>query len=161
MKVHVQITEKGLRYASELAEAVFLDRCKGKYAYIVIDDTPTTQMRRYFEGAVVPAVYYQNPRSGWIDYGECREALKLEFLPLWVHQIRGSSAKTAKSTANLSKAQFTAFLEQVTGWMQEQGMEVPDPEEYKAWRDSAPAAGEVYPQLRRLKDQYNNQLTTQ
>lgn len=157
MKTRVHIGDHTLTFTSDMARHAFFERNKGKHAYLVIDDQPSAQMRRYFEGAVVPAVFYQHPNSGWVDFGECREALKLEFLPTrFVHGLtRARSMRVALSTADLSKERFRALLEQVTNWMVENGLEVPDPEEYKAWRDSAPPAGVIYPQLLRLKTKYD------
>lgn len=154
MKTRVEITEHGVVFSSELAKAVFLERFKGQPAYLVIDDQPTANMRRYFEGAVVPAVFYQHPKSGWVDFGECREVLKLEFLGGVVHRIDGSVYEVAKSTSTLSKGQFRAFLDHVTMWLIDTGLECPDPDDYKAWRDSAPEAGQTYPPLLRLKQKY-------
>lgn len=159
MKARVEITATDIVFASELAKVIFLEHNKGKPAYLVIDDQPTTNMRRYFEGAVVPAVFYQ--QGGWADFSECREALKLEFLPTWARILSGERLKIAKSTTSLSKAQFRAFLDQVVYWMIDNAMDIPNPDEYKAWRDSGPAAGEMFPQLRRLLEQYNKNIFAQ
>lgn len=156
MKVWVRVQKGELVFTSELAKHVFFEKNEGANAFLVIDDTPTDNMRRYFEGAVVPAVYYQHPFSGWADFKDAREALKLEFLAGYTLDIRGQRSKYARSTTELSKARFTAFLEEIAAWLTENGLEVPVPEEYIAWRDSAPAAGEVYPQLARMKASYEN-----
>jgi len=47
------------------------------------------------------------------------------------------------------------LIETIVRWMEQQGMEVPDPKEYKKWKDSAPPAGEIYPQLLRWKQAYD------
>ena len=47
---------------------------------------------------------------------------------------------------------FRRFLEEVLRWMEQQGMELPDAEDFKRWRDSAPVKGEIYPPLKRLID---------
>lgn len=156
MKSHIRIQQGKIHFASELAGRVFFERNEGQNASIEIDDAPTDNMRRYFEGAVVPAVYYQHPFSGWADFKDTREALKLEFLAGYTLDIRGQRSKYARSTTELSKARFTRFLEEIGAWLSENGLQVPDPEEYKVWRDSAPSASEVYPQLARMKVAYDN-----
>lgn len=134
--------------------AVFKEKAEGKDIIITIDDEASANKRKFFEGAIVPAVFYQNPHSGWENFKECREALKLEFLPGWTKDFEGQRIKYARSTTELSNDKFGELIQDVIRWMQEQAMEIPDPEEYKDWRDSAPPPGEVYPQLQRLKDNY-------
>lgn len=155
MKIHVKILGKELLFTSPVARAAFFEKNNGKNAFIGIDDTPTSQMRRYFEGAVVPAVYYQHPHSGWEDFRDAREALLLEFIPRYTRDIRGNRVKSRRSSTELTKEGFTGLIERITAWMIENGHEVPDPEDFKAWRDSAPAAGEIYPPLARMKQIYD------
>ena len=154
MRANVQVTKEGIRWTSELAKYNFLTKNVGKYAFIEIDDIATGEKRRFFEGAVVPAVFYQLPNAGWENFKECREALKLEFLSRWTKTIGGERVRYPLSTTELSNVRFGEFIEKAINWMQEQQMEIPDPEEYKSWRDSAPSAGEVYPQLERLIARY-------
>lgn len=135
---------------------MFFERNESKEATVEIEDTPTEQMRRYFEGAVVPAVYYQHPNSGWRDFGDTRNALKLEFLAAYTLDIRGLRVKMSKSTTDLSKDRFASFLSDIAVWLEDNGLAVPDAGEYKSWRDSAPPAGEVYPQLMRMKKVYED-----
>lgn len=155
MKSRVRVQKGELVFASETAKLMFFERNEGKEAYLEIDDAPTDQMRRYFEGAMVPAVYYQHPNSGWRDFGDAREALKLEFLPTYTLDMKGMRVKIAKSTTDLSRERFSEFLASVAIWLEENGLAVPDAEEYKAWRDSAPSAGEIYPSLLRMKQAYD------
>jgi len=148
MKWRAVIGKRDLIFGSELAAARFYEQ-QGKPVTIELDDRPSAEMRRFFEGAVVPYVFYQSG-AAWSDFRECREALKLEFLPSWARDLRGNRVKLARSTTELSKAGFQRFLEDVLRWMELQGMEVPDAEEYKRWRDSGPLEGETYPPLKRL-----------
>lgn len=150
-----RIQGKQFVFTSFLAEAKFMELAEGKEVVITIDDKPTANMRRFFEGAVVPSVFYQNPKSGWESFKDAREALKLEFLGGYARGLDGKTIRVSKSTTELSKKRFTAFLEEVLRWMEENGMEMPDPEDYKAWRDSAPSPGEIYPPLLRLKVLYD------
>lgn len=138
-----------------MARRFFFDRNNGKDAYIEIDDAPTANSRRYFEGVLVPAVFYQLPNSGWIDFRDARDALKLEFLPAYTHDLYGTRTKVSRSTTELTKDAFFKLIERITAWMMENAMEVPDPDEYKAWRDSAPPPGEVYPTLACMQKAYN------
>jgi len=159
MKYHAQITKEGngLTFSSAMAKAKFFEH-KGAPVILEIDDAPTSEMRRFFEGAVVPYVFYQHPTSDWETFRDAREALKVEFLPVYTKTISGDRVKLSQSTAALSKAKFTAFLETVLRWMEQNGFEVPDSEDYKKWRDSAPGVGEVYPPLRRLIDNYKKNI---
>lgn len=154
MRVRVKIKHGELVFSSPIAKRVFFERCDGKDAILDIDDAPTANSRRYFEGAVVPAVFFQHPNSGWIDFGDAREALKLEFLPDYTRSLKGEKIKYARSTADLSKEKFFKLIETITRWMEENALELPDPDDYKAWRDSAPAADQVYPPLARMKEVY-------
>lgn len=142
-------------FTSRITAMKFFALAEGKEVVIEIDDRPTGNMRRYFEGAVVPAMYYQHPHSGWHDFRDCREAIKLEFLPGYVKSLKGKRTKYAKSTDSLSKKGFGQFLETLTRYFAENGLEIPDPESYKAWRDSAPPAGEIYPPLERMMLRYD------
>ena len=154
-RANVQIVNGKIRFASELHEQMFLKKNDRKYAFVVIDDAATGEKRRFFEGALIPAIFYQLPHSGWENFKEAREAIKLEFLPGWTKTTDGERVKYARSTAGLSNAQFGDLIETIIRWMEQQGMEVPDPEAYLAWKDSAPPPGEIYPQLLRWKEQYD------
>lgn len=155
-----QIRNKQFVFSSFLAEAKFFELTEGREVIITIDDAPTANMRRFFEGAVVPSVFFQNPKSGWENFKDAREALKLEFCSGYTKDLWGNSTRYARSTTELSKKKFTEFLEGVTHWMEENGMESPDPEDYKRWKDSAPSPGEIYPPLLRLKERYNDANAT-
>lgn len=156
MKVRTTIKSGEIIFTSPMAKRAFFERNEGKDATIDIDDSPTTNSRRYFEGALVPAIFYQHPKSGWKDYKDAREALKLEFIPGYTHNLKGEREKFARSTTDLSKASFVALIDVISRWMTENGLEVPDPEDFKAWRDSAPVANEVYPPLARMKATFNS-----
>lgn len=156
MRARIKIKHGEIVFSSPQARRAFFDRNEGKDAIIDIDDAPTANSRRYFEGALVPAVYYQHPLSGWIDFGDCRDALKLEFLPTYTRDLRGNRTKVARSTTELSKEGFFKLIDVITRWLQENQMEVPEPDDFKAWRDSAPSTEEVYPPLARLKLGYDS-----
>lgn len=149
MKFHAQIGDHTLTFASQHAKVKLFEH-KGKNVIIEIDDKPNSKMRRFFEGAVVPYVFYQNQTAGWEDFRDAREALKVEFLPSYSKSIRGDRIRLSQSTTTLSKGKFSKFLETVTRWMEENGYEVPDYIDYNKWKNSAPMAGSIYPPLKRL-----------
>lgn len=151
-----QIRNNQFVFSSFMAEIKFFELTEGREVIITIDDAPTANMRRFFEGAIVPSVFFQNPKSGWENYKDAREALKLEFCSGYTKDLEGKDMRYARSTTELSKKKFTEFLDNVTHWMEENGMESPDPEDYKRWRDSAPSPGQIYPPLLRLKERYND-----
>lgn len=158
MRVRANIKHGEIVFTSPQAKRAFFERNDGKDAIIDIDDAPTVNSRRYFEGALIPAIYYQHPKSGWIDFKDAREAIKLEFLPGYTRSLQGERTRVARSTTELSKAGFLALIEAITRWMHENGLEVPDGDDYKLWRDSAPATHEVYPPLARMQATYNSVL---
>ncbi len=155
MRVRARVKDREFIFTTPLAKMRFMEGVEGKEVYIELDDAPTANMRRYFEGAMIPAIYYQHPKSGWIDFKDAREAIKLEFIPGYTRDLKGQRVKVARSTTELSKARFVALIESVTRWMTENGLEVPEPQDYVAWRDSAPPAHEVYPPLKRMQEVYN------
>ena len=154
MRVRVKIGKNTITFTSELAKHRFFERNSGKDGFLESDDNPSENMRRYFEGAIIPAVFYQHPHSGWEDFGAAREALKLEFLPGYTQDLEGNRVKYPRSTTTLSKERFVAFMESVSHLLIENGLEAPDAEDYKAWRDSAPDAEEIYPPLARMRESY-------
>jgi len=128
------------------------------------DELPISgQMRRFFEGAVVPYFAYQHfvptPDGGWrrMGFREARGALKLEFNPEYVTKLDGSRETVAGST-KMSKAKMEKMLERIAAWFHENGYDFPDSEDYKKWRDSAPAVGEVYPPLQVIIDMSEKRL---
>lgn len=157
-KYRVLIGDKTLTFTSDLARHKFFEH-KGKHAIIEIDDKPTSEMRRYLEGCLVPITFYTHPQSGWETFRDAREALKVEFLPSHtIRTIKGSRVSLSRSTAGLSKVGFRVLIEAISRWLIENELCTEldlDPESYKRWRDSAPGVGEVYPPLHRLKESYD------
>lgn len=124
-----------------------------QYFYITRDDRESDHMRRFFEGAVVPYYFYQNPNSGWENFEEAREALKLEHNFRYVNDKEGKRQKISRSTM-MPKYLFVEFLGKVQRDFEENGFEYPDAEAYKSWEDTAPAPGEEYDPLKKLKAKY-------
>lgn len=153
MQIRARIIKGRIQFGSAFAEARFMGKNEGAYLIIQVDDEPTAQMRRFMEGAIVPYYFYQNPKSGWTNFKECREALKLAHNFTFVNDREGKSQRTALSTS-MTKEKFKEFLGRIERDFQENGFEFPDSEAYRAWTDSAPGVGEVYPPLEALKQRY-------
>lgn len=160
MKTRVKILTHDFQFPSDYAKLRFFETNRGKDAYISVDDEPSDNMRRYFEGCLVPVTFYTHPYSGWLSFDEARDALKAEFLPAKsVASLRThSSSRLIPSTLILNKAGFRQFVDAIVNWLLENQLCVADDidsENYKAWRDSAPAVDEDYPPLARLKMRYH------
>lgn len=144
-------------FGSLLAKHRFMTLAEGKEVRLEVQEKYTDEMRKYFEGCLVPAFYYMHPKSGWTSFADAREVLKLEFAPgaREIADKDGNWVKVAPSTTEMSKTRFTAFVEAITDWMRENGMpeSVLDSEEYKRWRDTN-YTDLYYPPLRRLKESY-------
>lgn len=153
MQIRGRILRGKIQFGSAFVEQRFLAKNEGAYLIVQIDDEPTAEMRRFYEGAVVPYYFLQNPQSGWKDFRECREALKLEHNFTFVKDRTGKSHKVSMSTS-VSKEKFKEFIGKCERDFMENGFEWPDPEAYKAWQDSAPGPGETYPPLEALKEKY-------
>ena len=160
MRAWVKITKEGIQWTSELAKYNFLKKNAGQHAFITIDDKPTNELHRFYRGAVLPYVFYQLPASGWENFKECHLALKKEFIGTESFKtIKGETADIVRSTAEITKARMQKYIDDVLRWMSEQQMEVPWPDEYTAWRDGAPGVGEEYPQVKHLRELYEQKST--
>lgn len=147
-------------FESPLARYRFFKRAEGKEVRLETNDKPTPQMRKYFEGCVVPAFFYMHPRSGWQSFADAREVLKLEFGPgvREVEDLDGNTVKVFPSTADHNRDTFEKFIDAITTWMRECGIDeaILDEVRYKKWRDTN-FSDWVYPPLARLKELYDAQ----
>lgn len=156
MKYHGKISEAGDLLLTPMQKQ-FLQKHAGKNAFLMIDDAPTGELRRFFEGCIVPVYFYSHPHSGWIDFADAREHLKINFLPSkQLKHLKHGMVVVPMSTNDLTKAQFSRFVNSVIDWMTEQGTpaECIDPDGYKYWRDTDLVKGGVYPPLLKLRDAY-------
>ncbi len=156
MKFIVQVINGELDFGTPARVAKIKEVLKANekgYFYLVKDDRESDHMRRFFEGAVVPYYFYQNPKSGWETFEDAREALKIEHNFRYVNNREGNIVKIAKSTM-MPKYLFVEFLGRIERDFQQNGFEYPDAEVYKSWENSAPAPGEYYPMLAKLKETY-------
>jgi len=136
----------------------FLKRHEGKEVTLTITEENSVRLRRFFEGAVVKYVFYQHMIPEWKNFKDCREALKLEFNRKYAIGVDGQRKEYAGSTKEMTKQEFREFVDKITTWMMQNGYEVPDPEEFKRWRDSAPEPGEIYPPVKRLQAIYEREI---
>lgn len=161
MKTRAFVKNKEIRFGSLIAQQRFFENTEGKNIIISLDDAPTAEKRRFFEGCLVPVTFYTHKNTDWDSFVDAREALKLEFLPRKFRtDLAGKQFVIPRSTLELSNRKFGEMIESIVQWLTENQM-VPadaiDPENYKAWRDSAPSVGEVYPPLARLKEVYDRE----
>ena len=120
-------------------------------AHIVISEeklTVSDEMRGYMFGAVIPFLMRLVPDWAKLSNVYVYEILKKNFNyfeafnPVTKRVERyGQSvmARTSGSEAGME------FIQEIEGWVLENyGQHLPDPEKFKAWRDSAPTKGEAY-----------------
>lgn len=163
-KIRLLINEDGtLSFGGPVREhklREFLKKHAGRWFEGSVDDRESTEMRRYFEGPVSHAWFYINPFSGWRDFNEARENLKLEFNSYTGRDQQGNPVRYAKSTM-MSSAKFQEFLDRVQSYFMDNGFgwAWPDPEDYKRWRDTHVDKGdEEYPPTKQLRSWYHKEL---
>lgn len=158
---NLKIKNGKLTFRTPYHKALFNDFVKlneGKKIKVSISDSVSSQLRKFFEGAIVPyfalqhfVVDPQNNQWCIMPYKEARECLKREFNPTFFRDITGKSVMEGKSTNELNKKEFVGFVERCLQYFDQNGYEVPISEEYNQWVDSIPDE-EEYPQLSRLKE---------
>ena len=131
----------------------FLYKNRGKTIRVVLEEHKgeiSNEKRGYFEGALLKSFHhFQNKERVEIGYppyavSEMREILKKEFNGTMIVNSKGQSEKLGRSTNSMSNARFGKFIDKIVCYMEENGIPVPDPQEYKTWRDSAPDVGARY-----------------
>lgn len=155
-------SDGGLKFNSDYHRAMFKDFLKknvGMRLKIVPDQQIPNNLRRYFEGGIVPffalqhfVIDPQNKQWCTMSQREARECLKMEFNPTYFRDITGKTVKSAESTASLNKKEFQAFIDRCTDYFVQNGYEIPNNEEYKNWIDSLPDFDEEYPPVVRLRE---------
>lgn len=111
----------------------------GKPIRITIDRESgniSSEARGYYWAAIVPTIKNKYPE---MTYEDVHEMLKMEFNGKWVTDFSGEKVKIGKSTSGpaCKSHEFIEYISRITGWMVENGMEIPDPNDYKNLRDSA------------------------
>lgn len=167
--VFIVVADKGgLKFNSDYHKAMFKDFLKhndGIRLKITPDEQIANNVRRYFEGGIVPFFALQHfvvdPQNGkWctMPLKEARECLKREFNPTYFRDLSGATVKQGESTASLNKKEFGGFIDRCTDYFEQNGYEIPNNEEYKNWIDSIPDFCEEYPPVVRLRDLANQRL---
>ena len=153
MKARVQ--NKQIVFTSPITEQRFYEQNEGKYINIEVDDKESPKLRRFFEGGVVPVWYYLNPQCPWNSFREARDDLKVQFNGYSLDLSQGGKMHVPHSTKT-SKKKWEAFLERIHYYFTENGFDMwyPNPDEYTAWIESAPAPDDVYPLFVTLKRMY-------
>ena len=158
-KFHAEVKGKKIVFHTDFGESLFYEKMEGKPVVIESTDKASAKMHRFYRGAVLPYNLLQNTR--WSDVKEVHDALKAEFLGSYFFtDIKGRKRETTISLAGVSRVKLSKYIEDILNWMGEQGLEVPDSEEFLKWQDSAPPAGSEYPPLRRLREAYEAKKNT-
>ena len=154
MDIHGTIKQGEIIISTRSRE--FLKNHEGKDVIISLDDRESTEKRRFFEGCVTQYFYYQHPYSGWTDFRQAREVLKVEFNGEWINDKDGKQIRIPKST-KLSNTRFTEFIEKIQDYFIQNGLEWPDSEDFLKWQGSAPSSDEIYPPLFALRNKYQTE----
>lgn len=125
---------------------------EGKLIRITYEDAKETisdEKRRYYEGALVPAMRHflnkeRDKTKPPLTTKDTRDLIALAFHNRIITDNKGRTVKVPRSTTEMSNKKFGEFIELIVDYMAENGYPVPDPEEYKSWRDSAPPRGQRY-----------------
>ena len=138
-------------FKSETHRLIFFERLEGKNVIIEENTASSSQQYKFLNGAIIPYIFYQN--RSWKDFKECRTALLEEYCPKYYYtSVGGETTFKRETTANRSKVWMNTLIEKIVRWMEEQGYEIPDTEDYQRYIDSAPL--EEYPPLNRIKWNY-------
>lgn len=153
----MQIQNDGsLSYGTERNEFFTKEKLKqfaGRYVICQVDTRETIEKRRFFEGAVTPYWFYQNPRSGWKTLAEARDNLKLRWNARDTFTADGSPVRIPISS-KMSNKRFGEMLLTMQHDWDEEGYTWPDPDAYKEWELRFPPPGAIYPPVQTLKAKY-------
>lgn len=156
MKYEARVQNGLIVFKTDQVETIFFDQMEGRPIIIQPDDATTAEMRRFFEGAVVPYVFYQHPHAGWDTFKDCREALKLEFNTGFTRNIYGDVVSIPLSTV-MSKGKFNRMLKNVENWCDESGYVYPSSQQYDEWLKLNPPKNAIFPPLVKLVINYYKQ----
>lgn len=138
---------------------------EGKYVEITPYDPYSKSIRRFFEGAVVDYFQLQHFQYSTkenkyvrVPRGYVRKMLKREFNGEYIPTLEGKFVREGKSTKDLGKDQFDAFIKRITHYMEANGMMLPYSDDYNAWIETSPTLKEVYPPLKELLEWSENKL---
>lgn len=139
-------TDNGtLRFNSGNHQAMFVDWLKSiaeKEVRIEQAKNPVSdEMRGYYFSAVIPAVRKTCKEWEHLSSDELHEVLKKQFayFEAWnstTKRVERFGTPVMSDKSSTKKAM--EFLEQIASYLADCGVEMPDPEEWKKFRDSAP-----------------------
>lgn len=146
----------------------WLKENKGKQLLLKLNDAKTPKLIRFYWSAVVPYMAIQ--LWNFIDWehhlpeeiaNEVSESLKAQFNCTYIKSPFGSEpVRIGKSIASMNKQEMTEFLDRINDYCMANGYLFPDSELFKQWRDSAPLLNEEYPEVKNLRVETENRLTT-
>lgn len=104
------------------------------------------EARGFYFGGVINGTIKRLSGFEGMSTDEVHELLKREFNGVEIRDpVTGNNTRLGKSIAINSSRRFQEYLLRIGDWLMENyGQSMPDPEDYKSWRDSAPLAGEEY-----------------
>jgi hypothetical protein len=152
-RVWLATIKEGKPKMEEYVRAYFNDWCReneGKMVRIEPQKNPVSQqLRSYYFGCILPLVRETCDQWKNLNSDEMHEVIKKTFFAFeaWNPLNRrierfGRSVMSDTEWNNSIKA--SAFLDVLGDYLIQNGKEIPDPSEYKAWRDSAPEVGEEF-----------------
>lgn len=138
--------EGGFEFQSEYHKHLVKERLKNTvgmvYKITPLDSPVSDEMRGYMFGAVIPFLRTLSAFPDTLTDEQVHEMLKKEFNffeaidPVTKRKERYGLSVMNKAMKNRDAMEF---IERIANWVLENfNQTLPDPEEYKRWRDSAP-----------------------
>lgn len=137
---------KKLYFPSEYGEVhfrMFLEKYEGRKIEIKLSRNPVSdEMRGWYYAAVLPTVKSLVPQWSHLSNEEVHEILKKNFnyVEAW-NPITNRNERFGKSVMSDESNTLMAidYIEKIRQWcLENYATDLPDPEKYKKWRDSAP-----------------------
>lgn len=139
-------SEGEFEYQSEFHKHLVKERLKKNvgrvYKVMELDSPVSEEMRGYMFGALIPFLRTIKAFPEELSDEQIHEMLKKEFNyfeaidPITKRKERYGQSVMSKAMKNRDAMEF---IERIASWVLENfNQNLPDPEEYKRWRDSAP-----------------------
>jgi len=132
-------------FGSDYNRSRFIEELKsneGKQYRIEKAKNPVTnEMRGYYFGAVLPVVRKTCIEWKHLTSDELHEVLKTEFAFFEAWSIKDQTTKRYATNVMSDKSstqKAIQYLQDISDYLAQCGLTMPDPEEYKRFRDSAP-----------------------
>lgn len=144
------IHNKGLTWKSDTHRALFVDflaKNEGKELLIELKKSPVSEaIRGWYFAAIIPTIKSTVPEWKGLDDLQVHEVLKKMFEYFDVFNPLTKRVERVGRTVmsnNSHTKRAMDFIEKIREYFAENYMiEIPDPDEYKKWRDSAPLKDE-------------------